>query len=266
MNQNHRHRCHPILPSLAACLAASIWMALAPAHAAIPARDQLPRDQLQRAAQAWVSELTPGARQSAIVQHPEARIEVKACGSWQFDLPFGPGQGLRARCGEPRQQVFLTLEHRVERPGLNPVATLASEPKTAASPAEAPRLQAVVVAKQAIRPLQPAQTAQFEIQQREVPAHFSGPVLSLEELAHQQLTRPLKEGDIVLQRDLRPSVLVKRGQVVTVSIQPAPGLVITARLEAQEDGRIGQSIRFRNPQSGRILNATVIGPGEAKTT
>ena len=241
-------------------------MAVAPAHAVTPSRDQLPRDQLHRAAQAWVSELTPGARQSAIVRLPEARIEVKACSSWQFDLPFGPGQGLRARCGEPRQQVFLTLEQRVERPGQNPAVTPTSEAKGAASPVEAARLQAVVVAKQAIRPLQPIQVSQFEIQHKEVPAHFSGPLLSLEELAHQQLTRPLKEGDIVLQRDLRPSVLVKRGQVVTVSIQPAPGLVITARLEAQEDGRIGQSIRFRNPQSGRILNATVIGPGEARTT
>jgi flagellar basal body P-ring formation protein FlgA len=238
----------------------------AAASAVAPSANEVARDALQHAAQMWVLDFSPLGAEKPQVLLPERRIDIKACANWQFDLPFGPGQGLRAKCAKPKQQIFLTLEQRVERPAKSPKQSpLAEQPAAVAQPEPVSR-QTVVVAKQAIRPLQALSTTQFELLEKEVPAHISEPVLSLQDLNHQQLTRPLKAGEILLQRDLRPAVLVKRGQVVTVSIQPGPGLTITARLEAQEDGRAGQSIRFKNPQSGRILNATVIGPGEARTS
>jgi len=56
---------------------------------------------------------------------------------------------------------------------------------------------------------------------------------------------------------------VRRGNTVLTVWAPAPGLAVTARLEALDDGRLGETIRLRNRDTGRILSAQVSGPNQA---
>ncbi len=58
--------------------------------------------------------------------------------------------------------------------------------------------------------------------------------------------------------------MVRRGQTVVVTMTPAPGLSITARLEAMDDGRLGDTIRLKNRESGRVMTAVVNGQNAAQ--
>jgi flagella basal body P-ring formation protein FlgA len=56
---------------------------------------------------------------------------------------------------------------------------------------------------------------------------------------------------------------VRRGNTVLTVWTPAPGLAVTARLEALDDGRLGETIRLRNRDTGRVLSAQISGPNQA---
>ncbi len=58
--------------------------------------------------------------------------------------------------------------------------------------------------------------------------------------------------------------IVKRGQIVMTVWSTVPGLVVSVRMEALEDGRMGDTIRLRNRESGRVVTATVNGPQSAQ--
>jgi len=58
--------------------------------------------------------------------------------------------------------------------------------------------------------------------------------------------------------------LVKRGQTVLTTWATVPGLVVSARMEALDDGRMGDTVRLRNRDSGKIVSATVNGPLSAQ--
>ena len=58
--------------------------------------------------------------------------------------------------------------------------------------------------------------------------------------------------------------LVKRGQTVLATWAPVSGLVVSARLEALDDGRLGETIRLKNRDTGRIVSAVVSGQNTAQ--
>ena len=56
---------------------------------------------------------------------------------------------------------------------------------------------------------------------------------------------------------------VRRGESVTL-IYEAPGMSLTMRARALEDGAVGQSVRLVNTSSNRTIDAVVTGPGAAR--
>jgi flagella basal body P-ring formation protein FlgA len=58
---------------------------------------------------------------------------------------------------------------------------------------------------------------------------------------------------------------VRRGDAVTL-VYVAPGLQVTARARALDNGALGQPIRVTNLQSNRVVNAVVTGPGAASAS
>jgi len=81
------------------------------------------------------------------------------------------------------------------------------------------------------------------------------------DISYMEAVRELAPGTIVRQHDLRPLILVKRGQVVQISIGQGRGFMIAAKVEAMQDGRFGEQIKLINPESGRTLFGVVRGPG-----
>jgi flagella basal body P-ring formation protein FlgA len=56
---------------------------------------------------------------------------------------------------------------------------------------------------------------------------------------------------------------IRRGDMVTL-VYEAPGMSLSMRARAVEDGAIGQSIRLINTASNRTIDAVVTGPGAAR--
>jgi flagellar basal body P-ring formation protein FlgA len=72
--------------------------------------------------------------------------------------------------------------------------------------------------------------------------------------------RGLSAGAILRSGDLAPPDVVMRGDAVTI-VFDAPGLNLSLRGQANENGRLGAAITVTNPVSKKVLSATVIGPG-----
>lgn len=262
-------------------------MAAAAAGNELPATATGP---LTEAAQSWARAQRPAtAAGTTLLQATDPRVAMTACpGGWQFDLPFTDTQTVRARCTQPQLQIFLraTLPLRGAEarstPSAAPVAA-APESKAPPAPALAPAKREGTALAAAGRPAdtapRPVLTLRQDLRrgalleaQNVAPARIDiplqrglgDPVVDPATLEHMELVRDKLAGQVLYSHDLQPALLVRKGQLIVVTAQAVPGLSITARLEALQDGRIGDTVRLRNRDSGRIVSGVVIGPNAAR--
>lgn len=74
------------------------------------------------------------------------------------------------------------------------------------------------------------------------------------------LRRTVTAGALVRPADLIRPEIVARGDIVTATYD-GPGVALSMRLKANEAGALGDQITITNPQSKKVLQATVTGPG-----
>ena len=79
-----------------------------------------------------------------------------------------------------------------------------------------------------------------------------------------EVTRTIRAGEALRTTDLRPALLVKRGEMVVLSIGRPSEFEITIKLEAMQDGRMGEQVKLKNAETGRILNGIVTGQGQLR--
>ena len=75
--------------------------------------------------------------------------------------------------------------------------------------------------------------------------------------------RPIRAGKILRTRDLEPVPIVAKGSKVKI-LARGKSFFVTVDGLAQEDGGLGQEIAVKNIGSGKVIRATVIGPGEVE--
>lgn len=123
-----------------------------------------------------------------------------------------------------------------------------------------------LVARRALAAGQFADPTLFEL--APVPARDTNVafVTDLKGHEHSELARTLQPGEPLRASDLRPALLVKRGDAVTLTVRTSGGLEITLRAEALQDGRYGERVNLKNPESGRVLPAIVTGKNTARGT
>ena len=71
-----------------------------------------------------------------------------------------------------------------------------------------------------------------------------------------RLKRSVKQGEMITWNDLEPKPVVERGDIVTMRIV-ADGFTLSGRSTAMEDGLVGQTIRVKNLDSGKIVKGRV---------
>jgi flagella basal body P-ring formation protein FlgA len=263
---------------------------------------------LLQAARAWAASLPGAGPQAAEFVPTDPRVAASPCASgWRFDLPFADPRAVRARCEQPRAQVFLRALQAL-RSSQSPAPSAASAPDPAplrsavrvapspapaavpgvtvtsgasgtsaastatatgdqASPAAAPNAaHPVVVLRADLRRGERLDPTAVESVRLDAPPRrsFGVPVEDPTTLEHMEMVRDKQAGQVLYTHDIQPALLVRRGQLIAVTMQGVPGLRISVRLEALQDGRHGQSVRLRNTESGRIVSAVVTGPGEAR--
>jgi hypothetical protein len=122
----------------------------------------------------------------------------------------------------------------------------------------------VVVASQ---PLRAGSLASRDLlREIDVPTQGLDPqaLASLKDVENSEMVRDVAPGVPIRSYDIRRAVVVKQGQSVMLTVGQGNGFSITARVEALQDGKIGDQIRLKNPDSGRLLTGIVTGPNAAR--
>jgi flagella basal body P-ring formation protein FlgA len=140
-----------------------------------------------------------------------------------------------------------------------PAAVAAVAAVTAVAPT-----RRVVVASQLLRAGSLA--SRDLLREMEMPAQGLDPqaVGSLKDVENGEMVRDVQAGVPLRGHDVRSAVVIKQGQSVTLTVGQGNGFSITARVEAMQDGKIGDQIRLKNPDSGRLLTGIVTGPNAAR--
>jgi flagellar basal body P-ring formation protein FlgA len=86
---------------------------------------------------------------------------------------------------------------------------------------------------------------------------------TLDEILGKVAQRNLSPGDPLTRESFADPILIKRGETIQLRLQRS-GIALTAKGRAEQDGRLGQTIRVRNMEFSTLLNAQITGPGEAK--
>jgi flagella basal body P-ring formation protein FlgA len=235
----------PVAPSAAAAAAAAT-----------------PQEKMLTQVRQWVAQgqnITPS---QVDVLPIDARIKVQDCTlPLTLDLPFASRESVRVRCAQPAWQLYLRVQTAAPPAALvapaAPAATSAAAKPAAAAPAAE---KTTVVARQLIQRGSLLQPAMLEEVKRPALGLDPQAVSSLKDLLYSEATRDLTAGQVLRSSDFRRAVLVKQGQSALMSVGQDKGFQITVRVEALQDGRMGEQIRLKNPDSGRLLTGTVTGP------
>ncbi len=241
-----------------------LWLALLPAAAcAQPATPQ----QLMTAALAdWVAGQNDVGPEQVTVGPLDPRLPVQPCaGSYQFDYPFVSRDSVRVRCTKPGWQMYVKVGFAAGAAGTaaaaRPPAPVPVPAQRAASPAPAAENRQVVVAASNLMPGQVLQPELLKLAPVEADKFNKAFLIELRGLEGQEVLRPIRAGDPLRMSDLRPATLVRKGEAVNLSIGTPASFMVTVRLEAMQDGRLGEQIKMRNPESGRTLTGIVTGKG-----
>ena len=224
----------------------------APAPVAAPA-NLAPDAQLQQAVTQWVGRQQGVAAEQVQVQPLDPRVKVQACSRpLNLDLPFASPQTVRVRCADPVWQLYVQVQ------------LAAQDMRAAAAPEQPPQAgdprRLVLVASAPLVRGMTVQAQDLRVQPVSVPAGGGAYLENPADAVHAEVLRDLPAGTPLRRSDLRPSVLVKRGQLVQLSIGVSQGFMVSARVEALQDGRMGEHIKLKNPESGRVLSGIVKGP------
>ena len=260
---------------------------LGAAMAQSPYDPPLSQEILLKEVAAWMQQtqqLSPGQFEFAPM---DSRVKVQPCDRpLVMDLPFATRETVRVRClGASSWQLYVRAI--IKNPALkqataaNPPAASAANPAPATPAAPAPASLAnapavapagpapvarrkVVVGTQLLRAGTVLSAALLQETEQAATGLDNSAVTSIKDVENAEVVRDIPAGTPLRSYDVRRAILVKQGQLVMLTIGQGSGFAIVARVEALQDGRMGDQIRLKNPESGRLLSGVVTGPNAAK--
>ena len=276
--------CHNSLPPaarqrrwLAAAQAAALCLALAlgwaQAIAQTASEAPLSQDSLFKEVGNWMQQTQQLSAGQFDFVPLDSRVKVQPCDRpLVMDLPFATKETVRVRClGTSSWQLYLRAN--IKTPVAKPsppaaaaapaaAAVAATPPKTASSAATARRT--VVVGTQFLRAGTVLSAAMLEESEQAATGLDNSLFGSLKDLENAEVVRDIPAGTALRSSDVRRALMVKQGQLVMLTISKGSSFAIVARVEALQDGRLGDQIRLKNPESGRLLSGVVTGPSAAR--
>ncbi len=121
------------------------------------------------------------------------------------------------------------------------------------------RYQPVLVSTRALEPSTPVTAADVTIESRVSAESARGALASVSELTDMEVARAVKPGEVLTRRVLRPRMMIRRGDLVTLSFV-GRGFRVTTLGRALEDAKRGDSVRVLNPTSKREVLGLADGP------
>lgn len=233
-----------------------LWGALNLGGVACAQSVESPMSRLEKSVVQWVAKQQSLPPTDVVMLPLDPRMKVQPCEeNLTTDFPFSSAETVRVRCKKPTWQLYV----QVSLPQSHSRVMAAAANNHA--PIKTGTTRQVWVVEQHISA--GSQVGNRQIRLMDMDATNVGPA-ALDpryDMNYVEAVRELPVGSIVRQHDLRPLVLVKRGQIVQISIGKGQGFMIAAKVEALQDGRFGEQIKLKNSESGRTLNGVVRGPG-----
>ena len=285
--------CHNPLPPaarqrrwLAAAQAAALSLALAlgwaSATAQTTAEAPLSQDNLFKEVGNWMQQTQQLSAGQFDFVPLDSRVKVQPCDRpLVMDLPFATKETVRVRClGTSSWQLYLraNIKTPVAKPSPPAAPAAAAAAPAAAAPAAAavaatpPKIASsaatarrkVVVGTQFLRAGTVLSAAMLEESEQAATGLDNSLFGSLKDLENAEVVRDIPAGTALRSSDVRRALMVKQGQLVMLTISKGSSFAIVARVEALQDGRLGDQIRLKNPESGRLLSGVVTGPSAAR--
>ena len=215
----------------------------------------------------WMAETHKVKSEEVTIAPLDPRVQIQACSkSLTVDHPFSSKDTVRVRCVDPVWQVYLQVSMPAPPPVAMPNASTANSGKPLVSGAAnapaavAPIVRTVVVPKRLIQ-----RGTVIEAEMLEEVSKTGGNVdnsmlQSIKDALAAEAVRDLSAGQALRSSDIRRAILVKQGQLVTMNVGEKSGFLITVRVEALQDGRMGEQVRLKNTESGRQISGVVVGP------
>lgn len=231
----------------------------------VQAQSPMPTDKLLAEVGQWVQQSQQLSAEQFSFAPLDSRVQLQNCDrALVMDAPFASRETVRVRClGNPAWQLYLRV---LLKPGVAPGLVPAAMPQSAAAVASAPAgaMRRVVVANQVLRAGSVVSASQ--VHEVDMPAQgLDYQVLgAVKDAENAEMVREVQPGVPLRSYDLRRAVMVKQGQTVLLTVGQGSGFSITARVEALQDGKIGDQIRLKNPDSGRFMSGVVTGPNAAR--
>ncbi len=199
----------------------------------------------------------------------DSRVQVMPCerALW-IDHPFASRETVRVRCpsvaGSAAQNVGAVPLWQVYLRILGVGSGAA--PKSAGSATAGPATKMVVV-KQLLQ--RGTILTPDMLQEVDAPAPINGQVdntqlTSVKDAEMAELVRDMTAGSPLRTHDIRRAVLVKMGQQVMMTIGSGADFQIRVRVEALQDGRMGEQVKLKNTESGKNMSGVVTGPNAVK--
>jgi flagella basal body P-ring formation protein FlgA len=259
------HHPHALLAGLLASLLATCLLTANVVQAATP------QETLVAELAKWVASQNDVPVDQVIVAPPDTRVAVQPCASqYTFDYPFVNRESVRARCLKPAWQLyvkvgFTQVQQALPAPAKAPTQTTpaATVAPAATAPARVESRQ-VLVASSNLTAGQLLQPELFRLEKMDADKINKSHLLEASGLEGQELVRNLRAGEPIRAADMRAAIMVKRGELVQLTLGRPGEFQISVRLEAMQDGRLGEQIKLRNAESGRILGGVVTGKGLVK--
>jgi len=214
-----------------------------------------PADNMTLQVRQWLSS-THGVTANDVVIAPlDNRLKVQGCQKpLVVDHPFASKETVRVRCPEPVWQLYLQVSL--------PIATSLAPVNAGKTTAVAPKT--VVVAKRLLQRGVILQADMLEEIQASPGTADTQLLSSLKDAQQAELTRDIAAGQALRISDIRRAVMVKQGQSVMLTVGEKSEFQITVRMEAMQDGRLGEQVKLKNPDSGKQVSGVVTGPNTAK--
>lgn len=213
------------------------------------------KEALMSQAQAWAGQSL--SRPASDIQFAalDERLQIKACAqALVFDWPFNNRESLRVRCladpaGAPQGawQMYLRLVDGAQ------VRTASADPTSKAV------VRKVVVTRRALPRGTLLQQDMVELADVTMTPQLSATLDSVQSVQWGELMRDVSAGVPLQSHDVRRAILVRQGQTAVMSLGQGQGFQIALRVEVMQDGRMGDQVRLKNTESGKVLTGIVTG-------
>ena len=213
----------------------------------------------------WLSETHKVKLDQVQIAPLDPRVQVQNCPkSLIVDHPFSSKDTVRVRCADPVWQIYLQVSMPIVP---NSVQTTASNPGSG-SPSGAVNSstgpKTVVVPKRLIQRGTVIEADMLEEVSAQNNNMDNSLLQSMKDALAAEAVRDLSSGQALRVSDIRRAILVKQGQLVTMTVGDKSGFLITVRVEALQDGRMGEQVKLKNTESGRQISGIVTGPNLVK--